>query len=109
MWQHLGGRIGLFDAGTSDRNSLSVRYPGRSPGTPVLYGTQAREQAGKENFLPKHRTWSGGLLFTLPKAESSVGPVMAGNLPNAGGKSLADKTHSIQHSHRGSNQATDTA
>jgi hypothetical protein len=39
MWQRWGGRIGFFDGGTSDQNSLSLWFPAKSPGTPVLHCT----------------------------------------------------------------------
>lgn len=79
MIQFINGRIGFFDAGTSDPDSLSLWFPSNVPGTPIFeetlfVGERAKEAASSNvdtplrTFLPKHRTWSGGLLFTLPEA-----------------------------------------
>jgi hypothetical protein len=62
------GQFGFFDPGSSDRSSLSLWFRFGSPdvNTPL------------SALLPKHRTWSGGLLFTLPE-DSLVGPIADSN------------------------------
>lgn len=112
MWQRWGGRIGFFDGGTSDQNSLSLWFPAKSPGTPVLHGAQAREQYSEGRLLPKHRSWSGGLLCTLPGAEFSVPPFGPRNLPRQRGRSIVDKTDKTplsQNSRGGFTPTTGTA
>jgi len=70
--------ICVFDAGTSDADSLSIKFPsdqsyfqaaGVRPGAPALASSTQKTspvtQLSKKP-LPRHRTLSGGLLFTLP-------------------------------------------
>jgi len=78
MRQYLCGKIGFFDAGTSDSESASLWFPANVPDTPIWHKSPQWEQAAQTTsqkdytpptaLLPKHRTWSGGLLFTLPNA-----------------------------------------
>jgi len=68
------GQYGFFDAGTSEPGSLSLLFQ------PNVLGISwdwdwANERASlslvntsRSALFPRHRTWSGGLLFTLPDA-----------------------------------------
>jgi hypothetical protein len=68
----LKGYFGFFDAGISDRDSLSLWFrrivPGLEGMEPRIRFEGAPEAKSPGVLLPKHRTWSGGLLFTLPDA-----------------------------------------
>jgi hypothetical protein len=70
MIHFLKGYFGFFDAGTSDRGSLSLWFrcmiPGFEDMEPRVRWEGAPETMSPRGLLPKHRTWSGGLLFTLP-------------------------------------------
>jgi hypothetical protein len=93
MSQYVNGRIGVFDAGTSDRNSISLWFPAKCPGTPVLHGTQQWEQEAETGtLLPKHRSWSGGLFFTLPGDDLSVRPPKPEHLFRGGDRYIDPKT-----------------
>ena len=72
--------ICIFDAGTSDAGSLSMKFPsdqpwfqaaGGRPGAPALalltQTTSSFTRPMSKEPLPRHRTLSGGLLFTLPE------------------------------------------
>jgi hypothetical protein len=83
MLQFVKGYFGFFDPGTSDAGSLSLWFRSNVSGTRGLYeGLIVRERMEEANLpdvntlpdalLPKHRTWSGGMLFTLPEAQSYV-------------------------------------
>ena len=81
MAQFIKGHVGFFDAGTAGPGLLSLWFRSngsRDAGT-VFHGTPIMWEQAKETtspnvstspnaLLPKHRTWSGGLLFTLPEA-----------------------------------------
>jgi hypothetical protein len=82
MLQYIKGYFGFFDPGTSDPGLLSLWFRSNvsgDAGTTVLHkdlilGGRIKEtnlpavNTLPDALLPKHRTWSGGLLFTLPEA-----------------------------------------
>jgi hypothetical protein len=79
MTQFMTGQFGFFDAGTSEPSSLSLWFQLNALGTPFelqISWDRANKGATSVNvntpqslLLPRHRTWSGGLLFTLPDAQ----------------------------------------
>lgn len=78
--------ICVFDAGTSDAGSLSIKFPSEqswAQAAGVLHGAPALAPPTQttspvtsplpKESLPRHRTLSGGLLFTLPVPKPRTG------------------------------------
>ncbi len=71
--------ICVFDAGTSGSGSLSLKFPALpgetraagDAGQPTTQLPQLRRTSegstATSALLPRHRSWSGGILFTLPE------------------------------------------
>ena len=67
------GQFGFFDAGTSEPGSLSLWFQPNASGTSRDWTNEGTYSSlvntSRSALLPRHRTWSGGLLFTLPEAQ----------------------------------------
>jgi hypothetical protein len=66
----------IFDPGTSDPATLSVKPPLEHLAVvtgpphdlnPAQLPSNSQSKLAPAGMLPKHRTWSGGVLFTLPE------------------------------------------
>jgi hypothetical protein len=77
----MASNVAVFDPGTAVSGSLSLTFRSgysRVTTIPVRQWVQSslatvpEEPSSSSTLLPKHRTWSGSLLFTLPRESTGV-------------------------------------